>query len=156
MKHWTVCCALILIITGGCRLLPSNFESLPLSEKVDAYAEYFKYHNVPSVFARSRISWHGWAAADIMAQYLAGQRQGLPDIEAVEIIHAVQLRGCSLRGTSAERALEGYLSRQSKDTYDYISAKDVLGSIMSGIKYKKIRYDDLKGGPCEAGAPASH
>jgi hypothetical protein len=140
----------VVLLTTGCWLLPSNFESLPLDKKIDAYVRHFAYHGAPDGFARSRISWHGWEAADIMAKYLTRQRRGLPNSEAIDIIHAVQLRGCSLRGSAAEHALEWFLAREPQETAEHFAAKVALESIRRDVKLGTMRYDDLRGGPCES------
>jgi hypothetical protein len=85
-----------------------------------------------------------------MARYLTGQRRGLPNSEAIDIIHAVQLRGCSLRGSAAERALEWFLVREPQGTAEYFAAKVALESIQRDVKLSAMKYDDLRGGPCEA------
>lgn len=92
----------LLSALAGCGRLPWNFESLSLEEKVAAYEKYLQGRGHPKIRARAQISWHGWPAADLMSQYLQGSREGLPVQEALEIIHLVQTRGCSLQGTAAK------------------------------------------------------
>lgn len=132
---------------GGCGGLPADFESLSLEEKVAAYEKHLET-GFPLGRARGHIAWHGWAAADIMAECLTGERSDLPAPEAIAIIQRVQWRGCSLQGTAAERALEIYLDTAPPDSVDRVGAKVALSSIKDN--YSIAAYTNaLPGGPCQ-------
>jgi hypothetical protein len=138
---------------SACWLLPSDFASLPLEQKVAAYVRHFHNYGRPSPHARSLISWHGWLAADAMVQYVSGQKKGLPETEAIDIIYAVQVRGCSLRGTAAECAVKSYLARTPKYSAEAISAKATLDAINRDVKFGNGGFDELRGGPCDPQGP---
>jgi hypothetical protein len=142
--------AFLLFLLLACSDLPSDFDSLPLEKQVESYEEYLRHHVRQNEIARSRISWHGWAAADLMAEYLDHRRKGLPDLEAIEIIDAVQLRGCRLRGTSAEASLKRYVEHESRETIAGLAARMTLESIQKDITLGTNRYDELSGGPCDS------
>lgn len=143
-------CLLWLVGCGG---LPSDFESLSLEEQIAAYERNFARYGGPLIEARAHISWHGWRAADLMADYLTGKRTGLPELEAVRIIHSIQRRGCSLKGTPAERALATYLERLPAESVDAEFAEVALSAIHNNV-IMPGGPDGLKGGPCKAGDPA--
>lgn len=152
----TVLSALLcLLALVGCGGLPDNFSSLPLEEQVSAYERNFDRYGGPLVEARAHISWHGWQAADLMAEYLMKKRTGLPELEAVRIIHDIQSRGCSLKGTSAERALEAYLGNIPAESVDAEFARMALNAIRNNITMPG-GPDWLEGGPCATGAPVRH
>lgn len=140
---------LMTVLLGACWGMPSNFASLPLDQKIDAYVQHFKHFGRPNARTRALISWHGWAGADAMAQYLNGQRKGLPEVEAIEIIYAVQVRGCSLRGTAAERAVEAALARSRQDPLERLAARGALDVIHRDFKLGGLKSDGIKGGPCD-------
>jgi hypothetical protein len=134
---------------GACGGLPSDFEKLPLEKKVSAYKEHLQNYGRPLWSARSQISWHGWAAANLMAEYLDGRLQGFSEREAIQIIDLVQERGCSLRGTPAQESLERFLAREPSDSADYYAAKVTLEGIENDVVLPE-GPDTLKGGPCQS------
>lgn len=89
-----------------------------------------------------------------MARYLSGEERGLPEHEAIEIIHLVQLRGCSLKGTVAERELESFVRREPQGSMYRMSAESALESIRKDIVMHD-GPDTLTGGPCEDSSSAS-
>lgn len=140
--------SLLLIALCGCWGLPNDFNALSLQEKVQAYKKHLSRYGRPRRSARSQISWHGWEAATLMADYLRGTEKGLPEREALEIIHLVQLRGCSLKGTVAEREVESFVRRVSSGSMYRTSAENVLGSIRQEVTMRD-GPDTLTGGPCD-------
>lgn len=139
---------LCLLTLAGCGGLPDDFVSLSLEEQFAAYERNFDRYGGPLVEARAHISWQGWQTADLMAEYLTNKRTGLPELEAVRIIHDIQSRGCSLRGTSAEHALEAYLGRIPADSLDAEFARSALDAVRNNV-IMPGGPDWLKGGPCE-------
>jgi hypothetical protein len=140
-----IACVLALCLLQGCGpTLPSDFASRSLDEKISIYEHYIKKRGHPSTIAQTWISWHGFPTADAMALYLTDQREGLPKPEAIEIIQAVQLRGCSLRGTIAQKALESYLAKTPEP--DPYGARSTLTMIIEDLHVSK--YDTLPPGPC--------
>ena len=84
-----------------------------------------------------------------MAPYLFRQKVGIPKYEALHIIWAVQLRGCSLRGTPAEAAVIKYLrNKQEATDPDPAFAEMVLDHIRSDDHV--ARFDTLPPGPCNS------
>jgi hypothetical protein len=142
----SLCLTLFTISCGG---LPKNFSSLPLEKQVDAYKTNFARHGGSLIEAQEYISWHGRPAADLMAEYLVGARTGLPKGEAINIIHDIQTRGCSLKGTSAERALKDFLTKPGGNLTDIDSARDALHVIDNDI-VTPTRSAFAPYGPCEA------
>jgi hypothetical protein len=140
---------LFALLLVGCWRLPSDFASLPLDRQVDQYIKYLHSAGHPNQVARSHISWHGWVAADLMAEYLSHRRKDLPDFEAIEIINAVQVRGCSLHGTASEEALKEALGRFPQGSLERNATQGALEAIQKDLKFTASRYDALKGGPCE-------
>lgn len=147
-KHF-LAFAVILGILASCWGLPNNFTSLTLEEKVEAYAHHLNNYGRYDPLARSWISWHGWAAADLMADYLKGSKSGLPKFEAIEIIELVQTRGCSLKGTAAEKALEAFIRTEPDSSLDHQVAMSALVAIQRNIIIPG-GPDHLRGGPCQA------
>lgn len=141
--------SLILFLFCGCGGLPDDFASLPLQDQVTAYERHLQGGGRSLIEARSQISWHGRDAASLMAQYITGERPGLPRLEAIEVIHSVQLRGCDLAGTAAESALEGMLREGAISELERNAAVSALDSIHRGINVPPGQLDDLRGGPCE-------
>jgi hypothetical protein len=92
-------------------------------------------------------------AAEAMAKYLNGERKGLPDEEALDILYAVQVRGCSLRGTAAEHAVRNYLVKAHKYSAEATAAKATLDVIQRDVKFGNGGYDRLRGGPCDPHGP---
>lgn len=144
---------LTFLCIAGCGGLPGDFESLSLEEQVVAYERNFDRKGGPLLEARAHISWHGWRAADLMAEYLVGKRTGLPDLEAIRILHDVQSRGCSLKGTAGERALEAYLTRAPAGSVNAEFARTALEAIRND-SILPGGPDWLKGGPCATEGPA--
>jgi hypothetical protein len=137
------------LLNSGCGGLPENFGALPLDKQVAAYERNFDRFGGSLIKAQDYISWHGWAAADLMADYIAGRRSGLPQREAIQIIYDVQSRGCSLKGTAAERALKNLVRRPGVNPIDVESARNALAAISKN----EISPDEAvfaKEGPCEA------
>lgn len=64
------------------------------------------------------------------------------------IIHQVQTRGCSLKGTPAEKALEDFLKNPSGNSADIEFAKTSLYAIRNDVIYSGTAVF-AKGGPCE-------
>jgi len=138
-------CLLCMLACGG---LPSDFEDLTLEGKISAYEKHFSHLGGPLMRARSHISWYGLNAAERMLPYLDGSDSDLPRIEAIEIIHFIQLRGCSLAGSDVEVAL-----KQLENTKDLTDAEImVLGETLLSIKENRTdkNLDGLSGGPCAA------
>lgn len=136
----------ILCILTSCGGLPKDFASLPLPSQVAAYEQHFRRGGSRLTDATSHISWHGYPAAKLMGQYLIGKRAGIPEIEAVRIIQAVQLRGCSLKGTDVESILMNFLGRDNIDTATRFEAESTLKAIAEDSHIPS--WDSLKGGPC--------
>jgi hypothetical protein len=149
----------VLIVLGalllvGCPRLPNDFEALSLEEKVGAYEQYLNRRGHRHEIARGYIAWHGWAAADLMAQYVSGQEEGLPIYEAIVIIRYVQWRGCSLRGSAAEQALEVFLENGRGDSLERRAAAGALQSIQDDVDFSDLGDDYPAGGPCQEGNAA--
>jgi hypothetical protein len=136
-----------ILFIWACGGLPANFETLSLEEKVVAYEAHLKV-GFPLETARSHIAWHGWPAADLMAECLGGRRPDFPINEAVIIIRRVQLRGCSLQGTAAESSLEAYLATAPRDSAERLGAELALDAIKNNY-FAGAATDGLPGGPCQ-------
>jgi hypothetical protein len=134
------------LFVAGCGGLPDDFETLSLEKQVAAYEQHFANRGVPIEAARYDIAWHGWEAADLMAEYVTGKRSGLPTLEAIKIIRRVQWRGCSLQGTAAESALENYLSTAEPGSLELMAAEGTLRAIRAGVS-----GEEFLGGPCQEG-----
>lgn len=139
---------LVTLLLHGCGGLPEDFESLPLEEQVVAYEQHWARGGSRSRWARIHIAWHGWEAADLMSQYLTGERVGIPKSEAVLIIRQVQLRGCSLHGTAAENALQELLETDDPSSTARFVAVGALECIKENLHYDAADLV-LKGGPCQ-------
>ena len=85
-----------------------------------------------------------------MVKYLKGEKTGLPKLEAIEILDLIQIRGCSLRGTEAERALEEFVGAAPSDSLESLYAKSALDAIRRDIIVRN-GPDGLRGGPCRPG-----
>jgi hypothetical protein len=99
--------------------------------------------------ATSWISWHGLPAANIMALYLTDKKHGIPKREAIEIIWAIQRRGCSLRGTASQNAIEFYLAaKPAPSPFE----KELASTALDYIVHDRhsANYDTLPPGPCNA------
>ena len=138
----------LFALFASCGRYPYNFATLPLEKKVEVDVDHFNHFGRPNLWAESWISWHGWAAADLMAEFLERRRVGLPDYEAIKIIDLVQTRGCSLSGTPAERALGHFLAHEPKDSVESLFARDTLETIRRNFKFRN-GPDTLTGGPCD-------
>jgi len=141
----------VLFSLAACGGLPKNFDSLPLEKQIAAYERHFQNYGRPNLYARSHIAWHGWKAADLMAAYLNGKRHGLPSYEAIDIIHLVQKRGCSLKGTAAEEALYEFLAREPRDTAEHLLARTALDAIEHDL-VAPGQNASPPGGPCRTGS----
>lgn len=145
---------LLGIVFSGCGGLPDDFESLSLEEKVAAYEEHWSSGGTEIRWARRHIAWHGWAAADLMAQYVKGERVGIPVHEAIVIIQDVQLRGCSLQGSAAESALQDFLETTETFSPARLAAMHAIEMIRANSSFD-IENFSLKGGPCQPQTPGS-
>lgn len=146
-RIYSICCVLIVLIFQGCSRLPKDFSSQSLEEKIEIYANYIEKTGQTDRYANLLISWHGIPAANLVSLYLNGDKKGIPPSAAIDIIMDVQLRGCPLRDTAAQRVLELYLS--SKPTplpYDEMLAKEALACINENRHFKN--FDTLPPGPC--------
>jgi hypothetical protein len=135
------------IIAVGCGGLPSDFDQLGLKEKISAYQEHLSRYGRPLPHAQSEISWHGWKAAELMSESLCRKRTALPKYEAIAIIEKVQLRGCSLRGTVAERCMETLLQGGTLDALERSAAQRALDSIRRNVVIPD-GIDTARRGPC--------
>jgi hypothetical protein len=139
-------CLLIVFFAVGCHRFPDDFPSRSLGEKIAIYERWIGEVGRPRYEARDWISWHGFPAADAMAPYISRQKKGIPRYEALQIVERVQLRGCSLRGTSAEQALRDYLNSNSAPGLDSEVARSVMESIRNNSHVENL--DGLPPGPC--------
>jgi len=110
---------------------PSDFDSLHFDQKISAYERYLSDNGSPREEARASIASHGKIAADRMAQYLAGERSGIPKTEAITIIYLVQTRHCLLKGGPAEDALESSILQESMTPGEETAARITLEAIKS-------------------------
>jgi hypothetical protein len=130
---------IMTIVTGvclgsivlGCWRLPSDFPSLPLDKKVEAYAGLFKRGGARRSWADDLIAGHGYAAAEAMVPYVRGQG-GIPPFVAINIVWDVQYRGCNLQNSSAERALRQLLEKGHPQVDERGAAQAALSMIASG------------------------
>lgn len=137
-----------VLMLQGCNHLPADFASRSLSDKIAIYEEYIAKTGRDDYDANLEISWHGVPAANAMALYLSGEKKGIPPPAAIDIIESVQLRGCSLEGTAAQKALVGYItSKPSPPPHYQIRAKNALEIINKN--WKSENYDTLPPGPCD-------
>jgi len=140
--------ALGALMLQGCHHLPADFRSRSLSEKISIYEEYIEKAGHDDYEANLEISWHGVPAANAMALYLSGEKNGIAARTAIDIIKSVQLRGCSLKGTAAQKALVDYITRKpSPPSYYLMRAKNALEVINDDSKFEN--YDGLPPGPCD-------
>jgi hypothetical protein len=87
-------------------------------------------------------------AADAMVPYVLRKKDGIPRYEALWIIADIQARGCSLRGTPAEKAVREYLEGSTTPDADSHLASSVLMSIETDNHVDNS--DSLPPGPCNA------
>jgi hypothetical protein len=151
-------CLLVIILAVGCHRFPDDFPSRSLDDKIAFYEQWIAKVGRPSGEARLWISWHGLPAADAMAPYLLGQKNGIPKREALWIIWDVQSRGCSLRGTPAEMAVRDYIKSSVSSAPESQLARSTLKSIDDD--YHDDKFDTLPPGPCstqkqKTGVPSS-
>jgi hypothetical protein len=139
-------CLPLVVFAAGCHHFPDDFPSRSLDDKIATYEHWIADAGRPSGEAREWISWHGFPAADAMAPYISGQKKGIPRYEALHIVLNVQLRGCSLHGTSAEQVLRDYLKSNPAPGLDSSLAKTVMESIRSNSHVDNL--DALPPGPC--------
>lgn len=136
-----------LLVLGCLGGLPDDFESLPMDEKIDAYAQHLKTAGTPLYDAQNSIARHGYPAAEEMAGFLEMQDPPLRKSEALEIIMRVQLFGCSLKGTVAETAVLSVLSRGELSELDRDLAESTLDFIRRDVK-RSEGSDGRHQGPC--------
>ncbi len=124
------CLKLMLILSLGgltaCWRLPSDFASMPLDQKVQAYEHRFKLGGARSLEADDLIVRHGYSAAQAMVPYVRGEREGIPPFVAINIIWDVQIGGCNLRRSAAEDALRYLLSRGNPQADERLAAEIAL------------------------------
>jgi hypothetical protein len=143
--HFRLLMLVLFALQLSCGGLPRDFASLPLEEQVTAYERHFAEGGLPLELARSYISLHGMAAARAMSEFVDGHRHGLPPMEAVKIIHLVQLRGCHLRGTPIEDSIRRYSHHHSLSDADRLSTLGVLRDIERDVE---AEVDSLGPGEC--------
>jgi hypothetical protein len=113
-----------------CWKLPNNFASLPLGQKIDAYASRFKDGGARDYNAEELISAHGFSAAEAMAPYISG-RGGISPFIAINIAWDVQSRGCDLRGSAAEDAMKHLLLTGRPQADERVAAEAALRAIIN-------------------------
>lgn len=119
----------ICLCLSGCGRLPRDFETLPLDRKIDAYSNRFKWGGRRSLKADKLIAGHGYQAAEAMVPYIKQQKRGIPVYHATSIVWDVQVRGCDLRGSTAEEALRDAL--KDPDILDY--EKRLVATVLAFI-----------------------
>jgi hypothetical protein len=137
--------AWIGVFLSACWHLPSDFPSLPLDQKVEAYATRFRRGGARNSRAEALIAGHGYAAAEAMAHYVLGQR-GIPPFVAINIIWDVQLRGCDLRGSRAEEALKR-LEKMHPQADEQTAAEAALEAI-SSVRHSAPAAEQLPAEKC--------
>lgn len=83
-----------------------------------------------------------------MANYIRGERHGLPLEEAIVIANFVPLRGCSLRDSAAHLALREAVARGSLSASEESAAKVELAAIQGNLRAEG-ELDDLGSGSGE-------
>lgn len=135
----SLCLLLTALALAACSSLPSNFDSLPLEQKIAAYEQHYSRNLLagsllgtgPDEKARLSIAKHGLAAAQAMLPYVRGERQGLPRVEALNIILRAQNESRGLKGTDVEKVLRDFISGGKGDTYEVATAEITLDAIVS-------------------------
>lgn len=123
----------IAAICTGCGGLPSNFQELPLEEKIAACDKHFRQGGRSLLQGQAYISRDGWEAAERTVPHLEGKEwKGIPPQEAVTIIWDVQLLGCDLEGTKAEKTVERLLNDASQLWELRFAAEGALEAIRGG------------------------
>lgn len=148
--------ALFTIVLLGALLLgfgrlPADLGSLPLEAQVRAYERHFETAVLsgPIERARSRISVHGWAAAELMAKYIRGESHGLPREEAIVIANLVEWRGSWLKESAVHLALRELAAKGSLSASEETAAKVALAAIDGNLKAGD-GLDEFGSGPCQA------
>jgi hypothetical protein len=139
--------SILLVLMVNCGGLPADFASLSLDAKIKAYERHFRLGGRSRIRGELWISWHGKPAAEMMIPYILGKKKGIPRGDAIQIVWDVQLRGCSLRGTEAEKVLEEFIKSNKPSDPDYQLAEYTLDSIRSD-SHMAGRFDSLPPGPC--------
>lgn len=144
--------ALLALALAACDpVYDDNFANLSLDQQVQVYAEHLRTHfGMPSDHARALISWHGWQAADLMAKYVDGSKTGLPRYEALEIIDLVQVRGCSLKNTAAEKSVAAFLTKAQNGSLEALVASYTLENIRNNTVM--LNLNEIRGGVCQPNA----
>jgi hypothetical protein len=118
-------------VLSACWRLPSDFSSLSLDKKVEAYATRFKRGGARNSRAEALIVEHGYAAAEAMVPYILGKR-GIPPFVAINIVWDIQYRGCDLQGSEAAKALTNLLKKGQPQANERVAAEAALRAIDSG------------------------
>jgi len=109
--------------------LPDDFSEMSLEEQIGA-VKTLRKDGAYAQGTRSRIvreiSLHGMAAARAMEPFLAGEYEGIDPDLAVDIVDAVQVRGCSLAGTPIEGLLESVIARTPNSDYSFRAHASVV------------------------------
>lgn len=136
----------LVTLLNACGGLPRDFESLPLEEKIEAYSRHLNTGGQPMMHARWEIAWHGWDAAELVAQYLSNEKGALPPFEVIYIISFIQEGGCPLKDSVAEVALKNYVNNVSPESLEEKFGKSTLESIRNN--YVSTGSDAFSDGPC--------
>lgn len=117
----------------ACWKLPGNFATLPLQEKVEAYQNRFQRGGARSFQAEDLIIAHGYEATEAMVPYISRKKSGITPFVAVTIVWKVQLRGCDLRGSAAERAIQELLQNPGIQSNVKTAAEAAVESIVHNL-----------------------
>lgn len=104
-----VVAALFVFSCGG---LPSDFESLSLDEKVEAYAKFMDKRGWSNTRAVNGIASRGAEAAAAMIPSLRSGHGPLPRYEAAMIVWFIAVGEADLKGAEVEDVLREMLERQ--------------------------------------------
>ena len=128
---------LVLLSLVSCLGIPSDFDSLSLSEKIRAYDKHRLHGGASIGYALGSISSHGTAAALEMVPYLSGNQSGIDFRDALTIIYEVQTHGCSLKGTAVEQAVRRIVESEKVPPVDPYreDAKRTLDAIVPDKKF---------------------
>lgn len=116
----------------ACWKLPGDFAALPIDEKIEAYGRRFERGGGRSFYAEDLIVAHGYEAAEAMVPYITGENQGIMRLIAIDIVWDVQLKGCDLRGSKAEKALRMLTKEHGLRRDLRTAAEEALESIVMG------------------------